>query len=49
MVSFGMLGRVALVREDTILHIHRRGNLKSYNYSSLLNSFYYFLYLCIGL
>jgi hypothetical protein len=33
MVSSGMLRRVALVRtqpEDTILHSHRRENLKSY-------------------
>jgi hypothetical protein len=30
MVSSGLLRRVALVTEDTILHSHRRENLKSY-------------------
>jgi hypothetical protein len=36
MASSGMLRRVALVRrnipEDTILHSHRRENLKSYRF-----------------
>jgi hypothetical protein len=35
MVSSGLLRRVALVNnpEDTILHSHRRENLKSYKYN----------------
>jgi hypothetical protein len=45
MVSSGMLRRVALVRrratrrnipEDTILHSHRRENLKSYTLNNVL-------------
>jgi hypothetical protein len=44
MVSSGLLRRVALVRtDDTILHSHRRENLKSYEERRLLG--YYTVWL----